>query len=105
MQTNQTPESLAEDLHKLREFCDVREGNDWRHVGGVIHRTIASLRDMAVSGAKDAERLDYLLPNLHPANFGMEFRGGYEWDSEAEFLEKWRGAIDAAIAAKKRGGA
>jgi hypothetical protein len=49
--------------------------------------------------ARDAARLDWLLPNIHPANFGFEFEGGYEWDSEAEFLSKFRKAIDAAMSA------
>jgi hypothetical protein len=48
---------------------------------------------------KDAMRLDWLLPNLHPATWGMEFPGGYEWDSPAELLAKWRTAIDAELAA------
>ncbi len=48
---------------------------------------------------KDAVRLDWLLPNLHPATWGMEFPGGYEWDSPAELLAKWRAAIDAELAA------
>ncbi len=47
----------------------------------------------------DTRRLEWLLPNLHPANFDMEFPGGYEWDSDAEFLAKWRAAIDAELAA------
>lgn len=48
--------------------------------------------------APDTKRLDWLLPNLHPATFGMDFPGGYEWDSDAEYLSKWRAAIDAELA-------
>ena len=45
----------------------------------------------------DTARLAWLLPNLHPANFGLKFPGGYKWADEAEFLSKWRAAIDAAL--------
>jgi hypothetical protein len=51
----------------------------------------------AADEVTDAQRLAWLLPNLHPANFGMEFPGGYEWEDEADYLRKWRGAIDAAM--------
>lgn len=53
----------------------------------------------AQAQAGDTARLDWLLPNLHPANFGLDFDGGYTWDSEAEYLAKYRKAIDAAMAA------
>lgn len=43
----------------------------------------------------DTKRLDWLLPNLHPANFGM----GFEWGTDEEFLAGWRNAIDADLAA------
>ena len=52
--------------------------------------------DAKLSGG-DTARLNWLLPNLHPANFGLEFPGGYEWSGEAEFLRKWRAAIDAEL--------
>jgi hypothetical protein len=55
----------------------------------------------------DTRRLDWLLPNLAPANFGVEFADGYQWESEAEFLAKWRTAIDielTALAAASTGG-
>lgn len=48
---------------------------------------------------KDAGRLDWLLPNLHPATWGMEFEGGYDWASPAELLAKWRKSIDDELAA------
>ena len=62
----------------------------------------ATLQAPQSEDSRDAARLDWLLPNLHPANFGMEFEGGYEWDSDAEYLAKWRAAIDAEIEADKR---
>jgi hypothetical protein len=58
---------------------------------------IEQSRARAADEVTDAQRLAWLLPNLHPANFGMEFPGGYEWEDEADYLRKWRGAIDAAM--------
>lgn len=56
-------------------------------------------KEPGLAGAPtDTQRLDWLLPNLHPATWGMEFPGGYEWADDAEFLAKWRAAIDEALA-------
>lgn len=40
-------------LLDLREFCDKREGNNWRHVGGVIHRVIQALAAAPAPAAPD----------------------------------------------------
>ena len=58
-----------------------------------ISRLTAELEE----ARKDAGRLDWLLPNLHPATFGMDFEGGYEWADDAELLRKWRNAIDVEL--------
>lgn len=47
----------------------------------------------ARDGERDTERLDWLLPNVHPATFGMNF----EWDTDAEYLAGWRRVIDQEI--------
>jgi hypothetical protein len=58
----------------------------------------------ALDDARDADtkRLDWVLPNLHPATFGMEFPGGYQWADDAEYLSKWRAAIDAELQQEPR---
>lgn len=53
---------------------------------------------------EDSARLDWLLPNLHPADFGFDFDGGYEWKSREELLRKFRTAIDRARASAETGG-
>jgi hypothetical protein len=60
-----------------------------------ILRVSAQAADSKEDEATDSKRLAWLLPNLHPANFGLEFEGGYEWDNEAEYLRKWRSVIDS----------
>lgn len=69
---------------------------------GVDHEFIApSPSPQPTDEATDAARLEWVLPNLHPANFGMEFPGGYEWEDEADYLRKWRAAIDAEMRAAR----
>jgi hypothetical protein len=60
-------------------------------------RSVSNLREELRKMRSDTARLNWLLPNLNPANFGLDFPGGYEWDNEAELLRKWRSAIDSAI--------
>lgn len=77
-----------------------------RHPDGAIN--VAMLGCGASPGTardagSDTERLDWLLPNLHPATWGMEFPGGHEWADDAEFRAKWRAAIDSELDAARAG--
>jgi hypothetical protein len=77
---NSRPITGGEDVSSFRSVSNLREE---------LRRMRPALRD--------TERLNWMLPNLHPANFGLDFPGGYEWADNAEFLRKWRAAIDSAI--------
>ena len=58
MQTNQTPEALAEEISRLFEaHIDAEDTDVALHYLQQAHNAIDRLRDMAARGAKDAERL------------------------------------------------
>lgn len=118
MQTNQTPEALAEEarghavratLHAYNRGLDDVSDDPLRAANANYHRDvqeeeaaaleacITRLRDMAVSGAKDAERYQMV-------------RRGQRWSVINGIGDELKGealdaAADAAIAATKRGGA
>lgn len=141
MQTNQTPEALAEEArgHAVRVAihaynCGVDDMSDdpLRAASANNHRDVQlaevaaleacinRLRDMAASGAKDAERLDALREHSWDVrSFDMPTGAGdadigwkvvehhegkpHEREVGCVYLDDPREAIDAAIAAKKRG--
>jgi hypothetical protein len=87
-------------LGMIRRVIEQRAGkteNEIDRLETEVARLTAELQEVQ-EVRKDAVRLDWLLPNLHPATWGMEFPGGYEWGSPAELLAKWRAAIDAELA-------
>lgn len=98
MQTNQTPEELAEEISRLFEaHIDAEDPDVALHYLQQAHNAINSLRDMAASRAKDAERYQMV-------------RRGQRWSVINGIGDELKGealdaAADAAIAATKRGGA
>lgn len=115
MQTNQTPEALAEEIKALH-VKDLRSHGVY---GREVCLAIDSLRDMAASGAKecaalqrDAERYCWLRgevqgPHIPLAQVVWKWNGirdSGDWTnlSGGDSLDSH---VDAAIAATKRGGA
>jgi uncharacterized Zn finger protein (UPF0148 family) len=102
MQTNQTPEALAEECQRLANQLGATSLD--RSTEAELRDAINRLRDMAASGAKDAERLDFIASN---ARRDPKMDGQHVW-WPTTFNAALRGptlreAIDAAIAATKRG--
>jgi hypothetical protein len=115
MQTNQTPEALAQAIKDaVGEYANLIRMGHVADAIPVLSKLIADtdrLRDMAASGAKDAERLDWL-----EARRLEGIAKGYKWDSwsydtdrpvrdQLESAITATNQLGAAIAATKRGGA
>jgi hypothetical protein len=91
----QTGDSHNEWMHDKANLAAADLRNLFVEQSAETGRLTAELQE----ARKDAARLDWLLPNLHPATWGMEFEGGYDWASPAELLAKWRKSIDDELAA------
>jgi uncharacterized coiled-coil protein SlyX len=98
--------NLEDALAMVRNSADHRQAEIVRLTSSLAEREnavdrleteVACLTAELEEVRKDAGRLDWLLPNLNPATWGMDFEGGYEWADDAEFLRKWRCAIDGEL--------
>lgn len=110
MPTNQTPGALGEEaLDIALVLRTAKPGTEYRIAYLALEAAINRLRDMAFSGAKDAEALDWLghqfVTVRIPLRYGSKecFMGSPD-DNDGEPVP-WdiRGKVHAAIAATKRG--
>lgn len=77
--------SIASHTHGCRVEWEVHE---------VVNRAVVILEKWELALA-DTKRLEVLLPNLNPANFGLEYdRGLYEEGDPVKQLQIWREALD-----------
>lgn len=84
----------------VEAFDYSRDENPRRRALGVYGGTtlaapVAAQAPAAAGDARDTARMNWLVPNLHPANFGLDYDRD-RWEN-GEYLAVWREAIDGAM--------